>query len=59
MQAAWVTPVNKPRIMDYFDAGIGNIETSVIDLSRLIEKILKNQKVTHFSDNDDDKIVSG
>ena len=31
MQAActWVTPVNKPRIMiDYFDAGIGNIDTS-------------------------------
>ena len=30
MQAActWVTPVNKPRIMiDYFDAGIGNIDT--------------------------------
>ena len=52
MQAAWVTPVNKPRIiMSYFDAGI---ETSDIDVSRLIEKInkktnkqtKKNQKFT-------------
>ena len=42
MQAAWVTPVNKPRIiMSYFDAGI---ETSDIDVSRLIEKILKKTK---------------
>ena len=37
MQAAWVTPVNKLRIiMNYFDAGI---ERSDIDVSRLIEKI--------------------
>ena len=42
MQAAWVTPVNKPRIiMSYFDAGI---ETSDIDVSRLIEKIFKKRK---------------
>ena len=42
MQAAWVTPVNKPRIiMSYFDAGI---ETSDIDVSRLIEKIKKKKK---------------
>ena len=45
MQAAWVTPVNKPRIiMSYFDAGI---ETSDIDVSRLIEKIFKKNKKTN------------
>ena len=42
MQAAWVTPVNKRRIiMSYFDAGI---ETSAIGVSRLIEKIKKKKK---------------
>ena len=60
MQAAWVTPVNKPRIiMSYFDAGI---ETSDIDVSRLIEKIKKKKKKTnrnsHNRDNDDDKTAS-
>ena len=39
-----MTPVNKPKIMNYFDAGIGNIETQDIDLSRLMEKILKSRK---------------
>ena len=61
MQAAWVTPVNKLRIiMNYFDAGI---ERSDIDVSRLIEKIKKkNKKKTnrnsHSRDNDDDKTAS-
>ena len=48
MQAAWVTPVNKLRIiMNYFDAGI---ERSDIDVSRLIEKIFKktNKKKTEI-----------
>ena len=57
MQAAWVTPVNKPRIiMNYFHAGI---ETSDIDVSRLIEKIKKkNNRNSHNRDNDNDKTAS-
>ena len=44
--------------MSYFDAGI---ETSDIDVSRLIEKIKKKEKTnrnSHNRDNDDDKTAS-
>ena len=44
MQAAyiWVTPVNKPSIMiNYFDAGIGNIDIQDTNVSRLIQKITR------------------
>ena len=44
MQAACicVTSVNKPRIMiNYFDAGIGNVDTQDTNVSRLIQKITR------------------